>query len=339
MTILTVICAAAVRPAVVSEPEEWRTLSAISAAGGQAVAPAAGQPAPAGLALSGLGLASPAHGALSFHRSPTGDGQRPLGAPQRAQALTAAGALAAYAHRLERSEQRRLKAVKTWGLRQTPLRPPAPPKRKPEVNTEPGHLRGPGLPPVITRVPTEDKVVFLTIDDGHEKDPELLRMASELDVPYSAFISDYVAREDYSYFRRMRGDGVMIHNHTINHRELSRLPYATQYEEICAQQDTLEREIGERPGLFRPPYGAYNDDTLRAAAECGVRAVPLWAEEAFADRMEWGRSDQRLHPGDIILTHFRGDDLWEGSMTDMLRLVLDTVTEQGFALARLEDYL
>jgi peptidoglycan/xylan/chitin deacetylase (PgdA/CDA1 family) len=46
-----------------------------------------------------------------------------------------------------------------------------------------------------------------------------------------------------------------------------------------------------------------------------------------------------LHPGDIILTHFRGRAEWAGTMTDVLRRVLRTVDEQGFALALLDDYL
>jgi peptidoglycan/xylan/chitin deacetylase (PgdA/CDA1 family) len=263
----------------------------------------------------------------------------PLGASQLVQVRTVADALVAYAERIERAETRRVSAARRWKVGKVPLRPPAPPDRKPELAAESGQLAGEGLPPVITRVPTEDKVVFLTIDDGAEKDPELLAVMRELAIPYSAFLADYVSRDDYGYFRRMHADGAAIHNHSVNHREMTRLTYAQQRKEICTQQDVLEREIGERPALFRPPYGAYDRNTLRAAAACGVEVVPLWAAEAFADRMEWSRADRRLHPGDIILTHFRGEGQWAGSMADMVRRVVRTATAQGFAIARLEDYL
>ncbi|RBM19519.1 polysaccharide deacetylase family protein [Streptomyces sp. PT12] len=244
-----------------------------------------------------------------------------------------------YAERLERAEARRAVAAKRWGLRRAPLRPPAPPERKPELTAEPGHVSGAGLPPVIVQVPTDEKVVFLTIDDGAEKDPDLLKMLSQLDVPYSGFLTDEVAREDYGYFRKAVRDGAGMHNHSVSHPEMTRLSYAEQRKEICRQQDTLEKELGERPPLFRPPYGAYDRDTLRAAASCGVEVVPLWAQEAFPDRIDWGRDDRKFHPGDIILTHFRGEAEWSGSMTDMVRRVIDAVTEQGFALACLEDYI
>jgi peptidoglycan/xylan/chitin deacetylase (PgdA/CDA1 family) len=292
----------------------------------------------------GLPLAAPAaDGKRGTDGKPGAGTGLALGAPQRLQARTASQALTDYAKRLKRAETRRVAAAKSWGLRKVPLRAPAPPEKKPKVVSDPGLVAGRGLPPVVVRAPTKEKVVFLTIDDGADKDPRLLRMLRELGIPYSAFLSDYVARDDYGYFRTARDDGAGIHNHTINHRELPTLSYAEQRREICRQQDVLEKEIGERPTLFRPPYGAYDRDTLRAAATCGVKAVPLWAQEAFSDRIEWSRPDKRFWPGDIVLTHFRGEGEWagdaDGDMIDMLRRLVDEVTRQGFAFARLEDYL
>ncbi|MGK5529177.1 polysaccharide deacetylase family protein [Streptomyces sp. URMC 129] len=271
--------------------------------------------------------------------APPGEAVLGLGASQRAQARSVADALGTYAKKLERAEARRVATAKRWGLRKAPLLPPAPPEKKPELTSEPGHITGSGLPPVIVSVPTDEKVVFLTIDDGAEKDPELLKMMRELDVPYSGFLTDYVSRDDYGYFREAYELGAGMHNHSVNHREMPTLSYSEQREEICHQQDVLEKEIGERPTLFRPPYGAYDRDTLRAAKSCGIRVIPLWAEEAFPDRIEYGRADQKFHPGDIILTHFRGDDVWDGDMADMIRRVVNAATEQGFAIARLEDYV
>ncbi|MGK5631129.1 polysaccharide deacetylase family protein, partial [Streptomyces sp. URMC 123] len=252
-----------------------------------------------------------------------------------------ARALAAYADQLwAEAESERYEIARRWGLEEPPLRPPAPPIVKPRPATEEGLSVGDGLPPVITRVPTHDRVVFLTIDDGAEKDPELTRMMRELRVPFSAFLTDYLAREDYGYFREQHRLGLAgMHNHTLNHHDLRKLPYEDQRHEICEQQRNLRLEFGESTTLFRPPYGSYDADTLRAARSCGVRVVPLWAQEAFPDRIEFRKSPPELRPGDIILTHFRGRGQWGGSMTDMVRRVLRTATEQGFAVARLEDYL
>lgn len=241
--------------------------------------------------------------------------------------------------RQEAAARTALETAQRWGLERSPLKAPPRPATRARLTPVQGVKLAEDRPPVVYRVPTDDKVVFLTVDDGAEKDPAFSRMAEELGVPISAFVSDYLARENYGYFRDLHAQGVEINNHTINHRNLKVLDYETQRQEICNQQDQLEQQIGVRPRLFRPPYGEYNDDTLRAAASCGVQAVPMWNEEAFPDHMEWRYDDRALHPGDIILTHFRGTDIWKATMPDLLRKVVNDVTAAGFSLGRLDDYL
>lgn len=261
--------------------------------------------------------------------------------PGPGQESGAAGALSTYVEEVERTQAERAVAAKKWGLDETPLAAPQPPDAKPEITTRKGFEveDGESLPPVFTTVPVKEKIVFLTIDDGSEKDPALLQMMSELQIPYSAFLSDYVISDNYGYFKEMQDRGVSLHNHTLNHRYLPGLSYAEQEREICGQQAEIEKRYGKRPPLFRPPYGNYNKETLRAAQSCGVKAVPLWAAEAFPDHMEWREWDQDLHPGDIILTHFRGPADWKGSMPDMIRNVMKTITDRGYAVAKLEDYV
>ncbi|SFY14148.1 polysaccharide deacetylase family protein [Streptomyces atratus] len=232
--------------------------------------------------------------------------------------------------------------AKKWGLEKTPLIAPRPPAVKPRIITREGFEVEGGddsLPPVFTTVPTKDRVVFLTMDDGSEKDPELLQMMDELDIPYSAFLSDYEVSDNYGYFGEAQRLGVTLNNHTLNHPYLPGLSYAEQKREICDEQEIIEKQFGQRPRLFRPPFGNYNGDTLRIAKSCGIEAVPLWNAEAFPDHMEWREEDEDLHPGDIILTHFRGRAEWDGSMADLVRAVMKTVTDRGYAVARLEDYV
>jgi len=254
-----------------------------------------------------------------------------------------ARALDAYADRLRAAHAARVAAAKRWGLKRVPLTAPPPPAKKPEITTRDGfevdgHRRL-GLPPVFTTVPTEEKILFLTIDDGDEKDPAFLRMMSELKIPYSAFLSDYLVKEDYGYFKEMRDRGAGLHNHTLHHPYLPALSYARQKREICGMQATIEERYGKRPTLFRPPYGNYDRNTLRAAKACGITHVPLWNEEVFVDHWEYREWDRGLHPGDIVLSHFRGREDWKGTMPDMIRRFLNKATAEGYAVARLEDYL
>ncbi|MFE7760055.1 polysaccharide deacetylase family protein [Streptomyces sp. NPDC057438] len=221
-----------------------------------------------------------------------------------------------------------------WGLT-------APLAHAPENPDRPSRLRaaGPGLPPVVDRVPTRDKVVFLTYDDGAEKDPRFVDMVRELRLPVSMFLTDSVVGPGYGHFARLRAVGATVQNHTLDHTALRGLPYAGQRAEICGQQDKLRQRFGARPTLFRPPYGVHDTTTLRAAADCGIAAVVLWRASMQINDLRYAVGD-RLRPGDIVLAQFRGPAQLEGAtLTEMTTRLLRRIQEQGLTVGRLEDYL
>ncbi|MEV5989463.1 polysaccharide deacetylase family protein [Streptomyces sp. NPDC052051] len=238
------------------------------------------------------------------------------------------------------SYAQRAAAATRWGLAKVPL-VAAPPAKRPAITFRKGFgvPGGAGLPPVFTSVPTKDKVVFLTIDDGTDKDPAFLRMMSELHVPYTAFLSDTVVDDDDDYFRGMRDLGVTLDNRTLHDPYLPGMSYEEQKNEICGMQDVMKEQFGRRPTVFRPPQGAYDKETLRAARDCGIAYVPLWNEEIYPDHWEYREWDRRLHPGDIVLAHFKGSSDWDVTMSDLVRRFLKKVTDDGYAVGRLEDYL
>ncbi|WP_405439080.1 polysaccharide deacetylase family protein [Streptomyces avidinii] len=228
-------------------------------------------------------------------------------------------------------------AYKKWGLT-APLQYAPKPAQKPQIPKP-----GAGKVPVIDRipVPADDKVVFLTFDDGAEKDPEFLKMAADLKLPISMFLTDSVASSDYGHFEKLRDNGSSstINNHTLSHPNLRTLSFEGQKKEICGQQDRLEKRFGQRPPLFRPPFGNYNDDTLRAASECGVSSLVLWRVSMQINNFQYAEGSA-LKPGDIVLAHFRGPGELKGTTeTRMTTRMLQRIQEQGYRIGRLEDYL
>ncbi|MFC9061825.1 polysaccharide deacetylase family protein, partial [Streptomyces sp. NPDC057074] len=139
------------------------------------------------------------------------------------------------------------------------------------------------LPPVVDHVRTTDRVVFLTYDDGAERDPRFTALVRERRLPVTLFLTDSVAGPAYGHFAGLRSVGASLQNHTLDHRSLRGLPYAGQRAEICGQQTKLRSRFGVRPHLFRPPHGTYDTTTLRAAADCGVTAVVMWRASLNAD--------------------------------------------------------
>ncbi|GGR23856.1 hypothetical protein GCM10010219_30760 [Streptomyces netropsis] len=227
-------------------------------------------------------------------------------------------------------------AYRRWGLDKPLAAPPAPPARKLTESVQAG-----GAPLLVRRVPTRDKVVFVTIDDGAEKDPEFVKMAEDLKLPLTMFLTDDIARagRGYPYFDRLHALGNGVHNHTLGHPNLRTLDPDAQRRQICGQQDALAKRYGARPTLFRPPYGNYNDATLAAAGGCGVKAVVLWEATMQINDMRYAQGG-KLRPGDIVLAHFRGPKELKGtSMTRMTANMLRSIQKQGYTVARLEDYV
>ncbi|GAA2421054.1 polysaccharide deacetylase family protein [Streptomyces glaucus] len=198
--------------------------------------------------------------------------------------------------------------------------------------------RGTGLPPVVDRVPTRDRVVFLTYDDGAERDPRFVDLVRARRLPVTMFLTDSVAGPAYGHFARLRAVGASLQNHTLDHPFLRGLPYAGQRAEICGQQDKLKSRFGVRPHLFRPPYGAYDTATLRAAADCGITAVVLWrASVTGTGELAYARGAPRLRPGDIVAVD--PDEPTGLSLLDRTRRLLGEIEEQGLRVGRLEDHV
>ncbi|WP_380824370.1 polysaccharide deacetylase family protein [Sphaerisporangium rhizosphaerae] len=205
--------------------------------------------------------------------------------------------------------------------------------------------------PVISSIPTRRKVVFLTIDDGWEQDPGFVRLVRDRAVPITVFamrdaveargVPDpgaaggrYVGAGKWSYFRELRDLGVPVEAHTLTHPNLWNLGSRAQRKEICGSAGVVAREIGRRPVLFRPPFGNYTGTTLRAAKSCGLPAVLLWtATVQPGGKISYQTPDKRLHPGDILLLHFRAH------LARDFEILLDKIERRGFELGNLEAYL
>ncbi|MFB4304585.1 polysaccharide deacetylase family protein [Actinomadura sp. GTD37] len=222
---------------------------------------------------------------------------------------------------------------RTWGLRPLPP-PPVVPADKPLK------LGGKGPVKVFDSVPTEDRVVFITIDDGQEKDPRFVQMLTDLQVPVTMFLTDNVIQDDYGYFKPLQTLGNHVQNHTLTHPVLPTLGLDGQKREICGSQKILAEQYGTRPTLLRPPFGRWNWATQQAARECGIDGIVMWRASMQIHDMQYDDLNKRLHPGDILLAHFRGPEQLKGkTMTEMFANMLKRIQRQGFAVARLEDYV
>ena len=161
-----------------------------------------------------------------------------------------------------------------------------------------------GLAPVISTIPTKQKVVFLGIDDGQYKQTFEYEMMRDNNVKASLFLTNKTIIDNPVFFAQFIPSGSFVEDHTIDHKLLSHLTLEEQKQEICGEADMQLKQFGRRPVLFRPPGGDYNVDTQRAAAACGMKAVVIWIAKANGGSMQY-QYGHSLRPGDIVLMHFR----------------------------------
>ena len=273
----------------------------------------AGQPA--GAPTSGVTV-SPASGT----RTPAGSSAATASAPTSSAPTSGADA---------ELLSRRYKGLKPFA--------PAPPP--PAV--KPITLRA-SDPTVFSRVPMTEKVVFVTIDDGIEKDPKFIQMVTDVQIPLTISLADVLIRDDYAYFEKLYETGqVSIQNHTVTHPlEMPALPASRQLDEISVQQAKLHKEYGVKPYIFRPPGGNYDATTISSARKAGLKGVMLWKETMQITDMQYQTSAHTLNPGDIILCHFRGPAQLHGeTMVHMMTHLYKHIQAQGFTVADLTKYV
>jgi peptidoglycan/xylan/chitin deacetylase (PgdA/CDA1 family) len=236
------------------------------------------------------------------------------------------------AQKVVRRHARTDRTYRRWGLN-APLAPAPSPAHPLADDAGPP---GAGLPAVLDHVPTSDKVVFLTYDEGVEDNPGFAEMVRELRLPVSVFLTESSLGPGYAGVERLRAAGAVIQNRTLDHAPLRGRSYDEQRAEICGQRDRLKSLLGSHPRLLRPPHGRFDRTTLRAAADCGVTALILWRPEPDRESGPYGR-DMSLSPGDIVRPHEAGRPLT--ALTAETISVLRRIQARGFTVARLEDYL
>lgn len=181
------------------------------------------------------------------------------------------------------------------------------------------------------------KVIALTIDDGPSPlyTPQVLRILEK----YGVRATFSMVGENVSYYPSVAKDvaeaGHTIINHTWDHANLTTLSASAQLREITRATDTIHAAVGVRPRMFRAPYGAWSQQTLKYCA--AERLIPLdWS----VDPRDWSRPGvseivgtimKTTKTGSIILEHDGGGDRAE--TVAALKIVIPRLLDEGYRFA------
>ncbi|MCL2695955.1 MAG: polysaccharide deacetylase family protein, partial [Clostridiales bacterium] len=188
------------------------------------------------------------------------------------------------------------------GATEAPLAPTMPPTPTPDPTPTPG----PTLDP-------SGKYIALSFDDGpHGKagfTPDLLETLRKYDVKATFFVVGYRLdmERNATVLRQIAADGHEIGNHTYDHRNLPKYSNGSIDSQLKKTSDKIESITGQRPELFRPPYGESNDKVRAFAKKYGM-AVVYWDvsthDWSFRDKSKiLSKLKREAHENAIILCH------------------------------------
>ena len=193
----------------------------------------------------------------------------------------------------------------SWGLsfRQEGAPPVAPSNQQNLAKLDAAYLGDTGEP-----------VIYLTFDAGYENGSTevILDILKKHEVKAAFFLVGNYIGKNADLVRRMVEEGHIVGNHTMHHKDMSKLTDRETFQKELTDLETLFRDITgkDMPKFYRPPQGIYSEDNLKMAKELGYRTV-FWS----LAYMDWDNDKQptreeafekllsRIHNGAVVLLH------------------------------------
>jgi peptidoglycan-N-acetylmuramic acid deacetylase len=190
-------------------------------------------------------------------------------------------------------------------------------------------------------LPNSDSKIYLTFDAGYELGytPRILDILSANGVHAAFFITGQYLNTQPELVKRMKQEGNLVCNHTLNHPDCAKISSDKLKQEIQALEEKYAQITGRQMDRYlRPPMGNYSELSLKTTSELGYKTV-FWSM-AFAD---WDPAKQpgadyaynhvmdNIHPGAVILLHAVSQ-----SDTEALDRIIKDLQAQGYVFATFE---
>ena len=195
--------------------------------------------------------------------------------------------------------------------------------------------------PVLARLPTDRKAVWLTIDDGPSDDtPAILDLLDAHDARATFFLVGARAQTRPALVREIVRRGHTLGNHSFDHPSASfwRLGPRAMARQIARAQAALGGIAGQPPRWFRAVVGMANPFVAAPLKRHGLARV-AWSARGF-DAVEQDpvvvvtRLEGGLAPGAIVLLH---EGAAHGRSVETLALWLRRMDERGYRSVLPED--
>lgn len=190
---------------------------------------------------------------------------------------------------------------------------------------------------------TASRQIALTFDDGPsiQNTEEILGVLKEYGIRATFFVIGENAAADPDRIRMIHEAGHEIGNHTYSHAYISKISGTELREEIQKTEDVLKSITGEKPCVFRPPGGYYDEASLAVLEEMGYQSI-MWS----LDTKDWcmpksdtivSKIEENAVSGDIILFHDLNDKRLP--TPEALKRILPYLKENGYEFVTISEMI
>lgn len=183
----------------------------------------------------------------------------------------------------------------------------------------------------------DSEQIYLTFDEGYENGytSRILDVLKEKNVKAVFFVTMPYVKAEPELVKRMIQEGHTVGNHSTAHQSFPTMTLQDAADDLKTLHDYVQTVFHYEMTLFRPPEGAFSEQTLALAQQMGYKTI-LWS---FAHR-DWETDNQPLnieaadtivtqaHPGEIMLLHAVSK-----TNTEILGDVIDRLRQEGYTFA------
>ena len=186
-------------------------------------------------------------------------------------------------------------------------------------------------------VPDSKNTIYLTFDLGYEYNnntPKILDVLKAKNVKAVFFATMDFAKRNPDTIRRIIDEGHVLGNHSVNHYSMPTLSIDQMEYEIMFLHDYIKENFNYDMWLFRPPTGAFSDQSLCVTENLGYKTVS-WSfayldydtnnQPAYSDA--FNRVSSAAHPGAIYLLHSVSN-----TNVDILPALIDSLRAQNYEI-------
>lgn len=194
----------------------------------------------------------------------------------------------------------------------------------------------------ICKADVKDKVVALTFDDGPDEvmTEKVLDVLKKHNIQATFFLVGSKVLQYPDIVKRIFAEGHIVANHTYSHSgKFPLLSTQKVKNELTQCAEAIQKTIGKKPKLFRPPFGVTNPNIGKAVKSLDFKTIG-WSirsldtvegktREEIAQRVQ-----KKLHPGAIVLLH---DRCAEADV--LLENIIESALKNGYGFASLDKMI